>query len=127
MVGMVRNLRRDTTMTYSNDNNAKQIVIDEAVCLAAKLQNGDAGCVETQGRAIAHIVKMLTPLYQADFVTTEKCKKIHQVMNNRKTTRIKIGPIEIEGPLATTVLVNCAPLLCCGIMLYMVGKVQNWW
>lgn len=59
-------------------SNAKEIVIEEAKELAGKLQNGKAGDPETQGRAIGLLVKMVTPLYAADFVTSEDCRKSHE-------------------------------------------------
>lgn len=110
------------------DNHAKQIVIDEATCLAEKLQNGNAGCAETQGRAVALLVKMVTPLYAAEFMTVEECKSVHQNGNPRKKlTRLKIGPVEVEGPLTSAILVNIAPIVCCAACFFALGKMQNWW
>lgn len=107
-------------------NHAKQIVIGEATELARKLQNGDAGCVKTQGRAIALLVKMITPLYEADFVTVEDCGQMHKGRSG-KITKIKIGPIVFEGPISTALLINTIPLLCCVVVVFMAGKLQNWW
>ena len=110
------------------DNHAKQIVIDEATCLADKLQNGNAGCKETQGRAIALLVKMITPLYQAEFVTVQECRIEHaKFLKVKKTTRIKLGPFEVEGAFTTALLVNCIPLICCVATVFMAGKMQKWW
>lgn len=114
-------------MTHG-DNHAKQIVIDEATCLADKLQNGDAGCAETQGKAVALLVKMITPLYQAEFMTVGECERVHQSNNGRKkSTRLKIGPVEIEGTITTAILVNIVPIACCVMCIFAVGKSQNWW
>jgi len=114
-------------MVHGN-NHAKQIVIDQATGLANKLQNGSAGCTETQGKAIGLLVQMVTPLYEADFITVQECKENRAKSNTeKKTTKIKLGPIEIEGPLTTTAILQCMPIVCCGIIIFMVVKVQNWW
>lgn len=111
-------------------NHAKKIVIDEATCLADKLQNGNSGCRETQGKAIGLLVKMITPLYIAEFVTVEDCEEKHKVFMSQKTpsvTKIKIGPVSVEGPITSALLTSCVPIAClCGV-IYMVGVVQNWW
>lgn len=112
------------------DNHAKRIVIDEATRLADKLQNGSAGCAETQGKAVALLVKMITPLYEAEFMTVEECERVHQKSTgSKKGTRakIKIGPVEVEGPLTAAILVNIAPIACCALCFFTLGKVQNWW
>ncbi len=110
------------------DNHAKQIVIDEATRLADKLQNGGAGCAETQGKAVALLVKMITPLYEAEFMTVEECERVHQKSTgSKKITRLKIGPVEVEGPLTSAILVNIAPIACCVLCVFTLGKVQNWW
>ena len=110
------------------DNHAKKIVIDEATRLADKLQDDSAGCPETQGKAVALLVKMITPLYEAEFMTVEECGRIHgKSKGSKKLTRIKIGPVELEGPLTTAILVNIAPVACCALCFFTLGKVQNWW
>ena len=110
------------------DNHAKKIVIDEATCLADKLQNGNAACSKTQGKAIALLVKMITPLYEAEFMTVDECKRVHRNGNGKKPiTRLKIGTVEIEGTITTAIIANFMPLLCCGMCVYVVGKIQNWW
>ncbi len=110
------------------DNHAKKIVIDQATCLADKLQNGSAGCAETQGKAIGLLVKMITPLYEAEFVTTKDCETKHKERKGMKTlTKIKIGPIQVEGALTTAMMLHSLPVIGCGLIIFMVGKVQNWW
>ena len=109
------------------NNHAKQIVIEEAECLAKKLQNGNAGCAQTQGRAIALLVKMITPLYEAEFVTIEQCNKVHRTSKVAKFTRLKIGPVEIEGRATTALILNSIPLICCIGMFFVIGKTQGWW
>lgn len=110
------------------DNHAKQIVIDEATELADSLQNGNAGCPQTQGKAIALLVKMITPLYQAEFMTVEECVRVHKNGNGKKPiTRLKIGPVEIEGTITTAIIANFIPLLCCSVCVFVLGKTQNWW
>ncbi len=115
-------------MAHGN-NHAKQIIIDQATSLAEKLQNGDSSCLKTQGRAIGLLVLMITPLYKAEFVTVDECKQSHDKMltNKKKITKIKIGPIVIEGPLTTTILLQSGPILFCGIVVFLVGKIQSWW
>ena len=111
-------------------NHAKQIVIEQATCLADKLQNGNSGCTETQGKAIGLLVKMVTPLYEAEFVTIQDCRKMHGPEKDDKdvkTTKIKIGSVSIEGPLTAAILVNAVPVLCIAAVVFMVGKVQSWW
>jgi len=110
------------------DNHAKRIVIDEAERLANKLQNGGAGCTETQGEAVALLVKMITPLYEAEFMTVEACERVHRkTKGSKKITRLKIGPFEIEGPMTTAILVNIAPVACCTLCFFALGRMQNWW
>jgi len=107
------------------DNHAKRIVINEATRLANKLQNGGAECTKTQGEAMALVVKMITPLYEAEFVTVKECERVHRrSKGNKKRTRIKIGPFEIEGFLNPSVIV---PIACCALCLFTLGRVQNWW
>lgn len=109
------------------DNHAKRIVIEEAECLADKLQNGNAGCLETQGRAIALLVKMITPLYSAEFITVEECQKNHQGKERLRTTKIKVGPVSVEGPITVALITNSIPLICLGIVFFILGKGQGWW
>jgi hypothetical protein len=110
------------------DNHAKQIVMDEAARLADKLQNGNAGCMETQGRAIGLLVKMITPLYTAEFVTAQECRESRAKIKSVKgISRIKIGPVEIEGQVTKALLAHSIPLICCGLVIFMAGKLQNWW
>ncbi len=107
------------------DNHAKRIVIDEATRLADKLQNGSAGCTETQGKAIALLVKMITPLYEAEFMTVEECERVHRdAKGNKSITKLKFGPFSIEGFLNPSVIV---PIACCALCLFTLGRVQNWW
>ncbi len=114
-------------MAHGN-NHAKQIVIDQANCLAEKLENGHSSCVKTQGRAIGLLVKMITPLYKAEFVTVEDCKQSHDRMQtDKKITKIKIGPVAIEGPLTTAIILQSGPVLVCGFVIFLVGKIQSWW
>jgi len=113
-------------MAYGDDH-AKQIVIGEAKKLADKLQNGNSGCIKTQGQAIALIVEMITPLYMAKFITVNQCDIRHKKFKAPKTTRIKIGPIEIEGTITSALLINLIPLACCGILGFILGKSQGWW
>ena len=109
----------------NGENHAKQIVLDEAAGLAKDLQNGGAGDAETQGRAIALLVKMISPLYSADFVTQDICRKQHEALTLSKKSKIKLGPIEFEGCVNPTQF-----LITMGVLsgfVFVIGKVQNWW
>ncbi len=111
-------------------NHAKQIVIDEAKCLADKLQNGSAGCVQTQGKAIALLVKMVIPMFSAEFVTVEECKEKRSRLKTPQkpnSTKLKVGPITIEGPITSALIVSLTPLICLGGVIFMAGKMQSWW
>ncbi len=114
-------------------NHAKQIVIDEAKCLADKLQNGSAGCAQTQGKAIALLVKMVIPMFSAEFITVGDCEECKEKRSNIKTsknlnsTKLKVGPITIEGPITSALIVSLTPLLCLGGVIFMAGKMQSWW
>ncbi len=107
-------------------NHAKQIVIDEATCLAEKLQNGESGCAVTQGKAISLIVKMITPLYMNEFMTVEECENRH---NTKRTslTKIRIGPLSIEGRLSSAMVASIPSIMCCGFCVFILGKSEGWW
>ena len=113
----------------NGENHAKKIVIDEATDLADKLQNGHGADPSTQGKAIGLLVKMITPLYEAEFVTIEGCRAMHDqaAAKTAKTTKIKIGPVEYSGPVSSAVIMNIGPTICCGGMFYAVGRGQGWW
>ena len=112
-------------MAHGN-NHAKKIVIEEATGLAAKLQNGNAGCAETQGRAIGLLVKMITPLYAADFVTVDECRRQH-AGDNTKFSRIRVGPFSIEGCFGPTITLIIFNMAFMAAVFFAVGKTQNWW
>ena len=110
-------------------NHAKQLVLDQANCLVEKLQNGNSQCPETQGRALGLVLKMITPMFEAEFVTVQDCKKTHEknLSKGNKVTRIKVGPVEIEGAITTTLLLHGTNFLFGAGLIFMIGKVQNWW
>ena len=108
-------------------NHAKKIVIDEAEQLAKDLQNGHAGDPHTQGRAIALIVKMITPLYTAEFVTAEDCHRQHDVLNAGKMVKVKLGPVEFEGAVTPTIMLTLTILGSISGVLFIVGKALFWW
>lgn len=107
-------------------NTAKQIVIDELEGLSKKLDNGSEGDLAVMSRHMVLQGKMLVSIYQCEYVTVEECQKIHKVAV-RKTTRIKVGPVEFEGKISSAVLINIVPVCFCGILLYALGKSLNWW
>ena len=110
------------------NNHAKQIVIGEANKLVADLQNGHAGDLEVHGRAIGLIVQMVTPLYEAEFVTVQECREVHKTTKKEgKITKLKFGPLQFEGQITTALLLNILPFACCGFLFYILGRVQNWW
>jgi hypothetical protein len=133
-------------------NHAKKIVIDEAEGLADQLQNGAAGDTQVQGKAIGLIVKMITPLYEADFVTVETCaatrsqcnesiiSKIDEAIENGKLrteelidpknmskAALKLGPLELKGgvvPMASILVAFLSPVAG---MVFLIGKFEGWW
>jgi hypothetical protein len=112
--------------------HAKKIVIDEATCLANKLQNGGASCPETQGKAIALIVKMITPLYEAEFVTLEECRIRHDLIKNngnsdKKIIKLKLGPVGIEGNVNPILMLAILTICCFGGLIFILGKAEKWW
>lgn len=76
-------------MTPTND--ARQIVIDEATELSARLQNGSSEDQHVQGRAIGLLTKMVTSMYSSNFVTVEMCE------NKINKTSLKFGTFAITG------------------------------
>ena len=113
-------------------NHAKKIVIDEAICLAEKLQNGDAACAETQGKAIALIVKMITPLYEAEFITVEECRRkhAHKTTNadvEKKIIKLKLGPLALEGNFSPMLFLVLLMMVGFGCLIYALGKSETWW
>jgi hypothetical protein len=107
-------------------NHAKKIVIDEAEQLSKELQNGHSGDPHTQGRAIALIVKMITPLYTADFVTKEECFAQHDVLRAGKVVKLKAGPFCFEGSISPALTLVFVMLAGLGIILYATGKAKGW-
>jgi hypothetical protein len=107
-------------------NHAKQIVVDEATQLANDLQNGHAGDPHTQGRAIGLLVKMITPMYTADFVTVEECRKQH-APKPANQIKLKAGPFGFEGDLTPSLMLCGVVFGCFGGLLFIIGKTQGWW
>lgn len=108
-------------------NHAKKIVLDEAEELARQLQNGHAGDQHTQGRAIALLVKMISPLYVADFVTADECKLQHPASSAAKRINVKAGPFAFEGEFNATAFVSMLAISSVGLVIFMLGKIENWW
>jgi len=115
----------------NGNNHAKQIVIGEANTLAAKLKNGSAGDAAVQGQAIGLIVKMITPLYEADFVTIPDCDKLRKDLKGappkKRPMKIKVGPVAFEGFVSQTVLLSIPSIISSLCIIFAVGKMQNWW
>lgn len=113
-------------MTHGN-NHAKQLVVDEGADLAKELHNNPEDQATT-GRLLVKIYKMVAPMYMASFVTVEECDAIHKKNKPAaKPVKIKIGPIQLEGPITGAIILNSVPLICCGVLLFALGKSQNWW
>jgi len=112
-------------------NNAKKIVIEEATCLANKLHDGDSNCTETQGKAIALIVKMVTPLYEAEFVTIEECRKNHELLTkkneNGELTELAVGPMKIKGKIGRINFTMILVIMCMIGVVFAIGKTEGWW
>ena len=107
-------------------NHAKKIVVDEAESLAKELQNGHAGDPHYQGRAIALIVKMITPLYVADFVTKDECLKQHDVLRAGKVVKLKAGPFCFEGSISPALVLVGSIAVTAVILLFVAGKLKGW-
>ena len=109
--------------------------------LAEKLQNGGADCLKTQGKAIALLVKMITPLYEAEFITVDqfvkreaelrnelfKKRTPQQIKQDSAVMKLKVGPVEIAGGNTASACLSIFLLSPLVIFVYMVGRVQNWW
>jgi hypothetical protein len=109
-------------------NHAKKILIDETLSNVTKLENGSAGDLHVIGRTLSKVARITCAMYENDFVTEQTCLSRHEAAKkSKKNTRLKIGPVEIEGPMTTALLVHSIPLACCCAVLFMVGKLQNWW
>lgn len=113
-------------MTGGN-NHAKQILIDEALGLAKKLENGSAGDIEVIGRAVSKTIRMTTAMFENNFRTEEECDKKHAKMGSRKPSRIKLGPVEFEGQISAAVISHAVPVLCLLGVGFMIGKDLGWW
>lgn len=115
-------------------NHAKKIVIDEANCLVDKLKNGGSNKIETQNEALGLIVKMITPLYAAEFVTIEeleKCQDKHKVIidgkvnkdNKDGVTELSVGPMRIKGRIN----IEYVFIIICMIgVAYAIFKAEGW-
>lgn len=119
-------------------NHAKKIVVEEAAQLADELQNGNGGDLSTQGRAIGLIVKMITPLYEADFVTTQECGKLREdlrgefipgVLTEFKEagSTLKFAGVELSGKPVTALLLKAMGLVPFCVLFFMMGKLLKWW
>ena len=109
------------------DNHAKKIVIKRAKTLTADLSNGSAGNVKKQGEALGLIVEMITPLYEAEFVTADECKEKQNKVTKHRSSRIKLGPFEFEGQISTTLIQKAPSILCLVGVGFMVGDKLGWW
>lgn len=112
------------------NNHAKQLLVDQGDALADDLQNGHAGDLKKIGNLAALTFKMMTPMYMNEFVTREDCINLHAASDLKRpmrSTRLKVGPVEIEGHVTTTLLLICVPLVSLGGVIFMAGKMQSWW
>lgn len=112
----------------NGNNHAKQILIEDTLAHVKKLENGSAGDIAIIGRTLSKVAKISCAMYENDFRTVESCEDIRKSdkSKNTKTAKLKVGPVSIEGPITTTLLLNSIPLVCCGILLFALGKIQNW-
>jgi hypothetical protein len=114
-----------------SDNDAKQIVMNEATKLAASLQNGKSGDPETQGRAIGLLVQMVKPLYAADFVTQQECIKSHEALvksmaasrrTEAKRVKLNAGPFGFEGDLTPIITLALIAVGSVGGLVYVIWR-----
>lgn len=137
-------------------NHAKKIVLDQAQELAHNLQNGNSGDQHLQGKAIGLVIQMITPLYEADFTTTEACEKIRALRDKviidkldsldakrdqteaaresrRKATdqkgpaTLKLGPLELKGSVVPIFVILGILLVPSALIMYILGKTSGWW
>jgi hypothetical protein len=113
-------------MAYG-ENHAKQIVLKEAEELSKQLKNGNADNSQVQGKAIALLVDMISPIYMADLVTVEDCRKKHATLSknnkNNNVTEFGIGPVHWKGKIGLAAVIV---LLSAGV-LFAIGKTEGWW
>jgi len=138
------------------ENHAKQIVLGQAKELADKLFNGNAGDTQIQGQAIGLVIQMITPLYEADFMTESGCamirlhceqhqkashdkiiNKIEQIAAIREekeaeTTKyagatLKLGPLSLKGPVVPIFIILSVLLTPTAAIMYILGRLQSWW
>jgi len=100
-------------------NHAKQTVLKQADKLVQKLNNGSAGCLETQGNAMALMLDMLRPLYENEFVTVEDCKK---KCKTGVFSTFKVGSVSIKAPITFIAI-----LIPYGGIFFALGKAVGWW
>lgn len=127
-------------MVKDIENDSKKIVDD--------LQNGKSGDSHTISKAIALLIKsdsltkqMITPLFEAEFVTIEDCKAaqkecrlIQEGMKLIKKegkegeegeiTELSIGPMHIKGKLDAMIVGMI--ILAVGVG-FVIGKTEGWW
>ncbi len=101
------------------EQHAKQTLVDETERLSNDLRNGHAGDISKIGELLILVTKMMIPMYMNVFVTEEDCKKRSKT---GKFSTIKIGPVTVHAPIM--LIINLMPT---GIMLFVLGKMQNWW
>jgi len=113
-------------------HHAKQIVVDEAASYAKKLQNGSAADPITQGRAIGLLVKMVTPLYEANLRTVEDCEGLRKgcqgrIVKSKNPIKLKLGPVAFEGFVTPAILLALPNIVICVSGGFALGRWQGWW
>jgi len=114
--------------------DAKDIVIKQAQELADILKNGNAADLNTHGKAIGLIIDMVCPIFNANLVTLEDCKRnqeecrIHNIALNKEVsdgiTDLSVGPVHIKGRV--NALMVMVIILTAGVV-FAIGKSENWW
>jgi len=123
-------------LIMSHDFSAKKIVTDQAEKLAGQLENGHAEDPVILSRAVAHLIKMVVPMYNTDFedfVRKDDCLRVqNQIKNGLKPptkntpTKIKIGPFALEGNVTPALIASIIPFACVGILAFVLAKTNGW-
>jgi hypothetical protein len=127
-------------------NSAKQTLVDEVNRLLHDVDTGDINisAQETFLHALTLMLRMLSPMFMADYVTTEECRSQHRALlrpkkdvkssiedNNddelHEDIGFKIGPLSINGHLSQFIILVLLNIICIAGVVFAIGKAEQWW
>lgn len=110
-------------------NHAKQIVIDEATDLVKKLNEEGLDDPKVNVQATSLILRMITPMFAAEFVTVDDCKQKHKSMRDpdKKLVKLRLGPFAVEGNFSPLIFMMLFMMVGIGCLIYALGKSETWW